>query len=768
MKKTTRSKSVWTVLLTVIMSFFFACNLMAQASEDATFTKTYKESIDEDVGYDLTKMTGQFSLKGINEDYLKTKNERELLNSKGGDSLNCKVKGRYNRDNYLFSLSVADTLAYLTYGEDGLFIVNISNPQEPIEIGRFTDGNLIHRVFAADTLVYITELDIGGIRILNVSDPTAPVEIGHYDIGLNVKGLLVVNTLIYVTYYNDNALRIIDVSNPCNPVEAGSFSTPGASPNQVYVVDDLAYITYGIADIDLRIINISDPSNPVEVGNYIMRGKAWGVYVEDTLAYITDSYGIHILDVSDPSAPLEVAYYSNMWDEDDGQSCVWKVVIQGNYGYISNGSRGLHIIDVSDPSTPFEVGYYNTEGTSVKAFLIDSLVYVNDAWGEFYILEPFNLDEQPDIAVTPNILDVFIDSSFVQTIDTLYYDDGSFEGAHGIFSSSSPHVLSPARTTGFATLFEHTYTKLLGVMLNVRVVADSTLRLYVWENSIYDLPRSAYSPIFRDDNIRPISEEWTYVDLESNNIYLPSNFWVGACYNRLLQQGPGWWLRTDGDTPDYHTYIGYSFPSSWEEAEPKAYGIRAVVAHEGAVVEELTLSNEGLGNLRISEFTFDEEWINVITPTPFIIEPGDTKTVLVAINGSGLAGGSYSGELHVHSNDPDEPFCDMLVKLHIGTGIGIDEENLSVPSISQNAPNPFKSETTIKFIIDNDSNVEITIYNFNGQKIKTLVNKKLYAGSHQVVWDGTDDSGNPVSSGIYLYKMQNNIFSETKKIILIN
>ena len=102
---------------------------------------------------------------------------------------------------------------------------------------------------------------------------------------------------------------------------------------------------------------------------------------------------------------------------------------------------------------------------------------------------------------------------------------------------------------------------------------------------------------------------------------------------------------------------------------------------------------------------------------------------------------------------------------------GIDDNKFPVPavhSLSQNYPNPFNYTTTIKFTtMDSDKNTKIIIFSFTGQKIKTLVNKKLNTGIYQVVWDGTDDWDKPVSSGIYFYKLQNNNLNETKRMVLL-
>jgi len=73
-----------------------------------------------------------------------------------------------------------------------------------------------------------------------------------------------------------------------------------------------------------------------------------------------------------------------------------------------------------------------------------------------------------------------------------------------------------------------------------------------------------------------------------------------------------------------------------------------------------------------------------------------------------------------------------------------------------NYPNPFNPSTTIKYSIQNDSNVKLTIFNVKGQKIKTLVQNEFPKGNHSVIWNGNDELGKPVSSGVYYYQLNIN------------
>jgi parallel beta-helix repeat protein len=99
--------------------------------------------------------------------------------------------------------------------------------------------------------------------------------------------------------------------------------------------------------------------------------------------------------------------------------------------------------------------------------------------------------------------------------------------------------------------------------------------------------------------------------------------------------------------------------------------------------------------------------------------------------------------------------------------------------LSQNYPNPFNSATTIpftvpsppvngsQFMVNSPSPVTLKIYNILGQRVRTLVDEKKLPGEYRVNWDGKDEKGNEVGSGIYLYKLKAGDYQQVKKMVLI-
>jgi len=87
--------------------------------------------------------------------------------------------------------------------------------------------------------------------------------------------------------------------------------------------------------------------------------------------------------------------------------------------------------------------------------------------------------------------------------------------------------------------------------------------------------------------------------------------------------------------------------------------------------------------------------------------------------------------------------------------------------LEQNYPNPFNPETTIRYYLPKDAVVSLEVYNVLGQRLRALVEGFRPAGSHKVVWDGMDDRGNPMSTGIYFYKLRAGDVVLTRKMVLV-
>lgn len=88
-------------------------------------------------------------------------------------------------------------------------------------------------------------------------------------------------------------------------------------------------------------------------------------------------------------------------------------------------------------------------------------------------------------------------------------------------------------------------------------------------------------------------------------------------------------------------------------------------------------------------------------------------------------------------------------------------------SVYQNYPNPFNPSTEIHFVIPQAQQVEISVYNALGQKVKTLLSRYLKAGNHRINWDGTDAVGNAMGSGVFFYVVQAGKLKVVKKMLLL-
>ena len=105
-----------------------------------------------------------------------------------------------------------------------------------------------------------------------------------------------------------------------------------------------------------------------------------------------------------------------------------------------------------------------------------------------------------------------------------------------------------------------------------------------------------------------------------------------------------------------------------------------------------------------------------------------------------------------------------------GSYVGVDHNIKARPltyRLDQNFPNPFNPETRIYFEIPQMHQVKVAIYNVLGQKVRLLTNDQFNAGNHVINWDGRDDNGNIVPTGVYVYRIKAGSFIASKKMLLM-
>jgi len=265
-----------------------------------------------------------------------------------------------NGDEYC-SITVSDNLAYIIPLNGDLRIIDIADPRHPLHIGSFPDAGLspYSQYVIQDNILY--GVGEGGMSILDVADPENPSRISFYNKSSWINSVSGREEFVYVTY-RDCGLGIIDFSDPEFPVEIGFWWSEYAY-NIAINEQDLLYVITRRSNREgmyLGIIDISDPTAPREIGAW--NPPEYTYWTDFTISedYIyavagngRETLGLRIFDLSDPENPEEIGFcYVPL--------TIKGIVIQGDYAYIANDRHGVRILNVADPENPFEVGLYDS------------------------------------------------------------------------------------------------------------------------------------------------------------------------------------------------------------------------------------------------------------------------------------------------------------------------------------------------------------------------------------------------------------------------
>ncbi|WP_340820581.1 PKD domain-containing protein [Methanolobus sp. WCC4] len=298
---------------------------------------------------------------------------------------------------YVQALAISENYAYAA-GSGAFYVIDITDPENIFVVGtlnRICGMSMIFDVTLSDNYAYVADYE-NGIEIMDISDPLSPQLVSRY--GIPCSGRLSASEVVisdnYAYVAEDNiGLLIIDISDISSPTLIGTYETGdnGDWKKGVDVKGNYAYLadeTNGLV-----IINVTTPTSPTIVGTYDTAGSAWDVKVSGNYAYVADGpNGLVIVDITDPTSPSLVG----TCDTDDW---AWDVVISGDYAYIADEMNGLVIVDISNPESPtFAGGYDACRAYNVAVSGND--VYV--AGNNVYVAGTGIIALQTDISLVPN------------------------------------------------------------------------------------------------------------------------------------------------------------------------------------------------------------------------------------------------------------------------------------------------------------------------------------------------------------------------------
>ena len=149
------------------------------------------------------------------------------------------------------------------------------------------------------------------------------------------------------------------------------------------------------------------------------------------------------------------------------------------------------------------------------------------------------------------------------------------------------------------------------------------------------------------------------------------------------------------------------------------------------------------------------------------LNSGDSTDCGILAWTNGVGTGMIQLDLFDLNNINEHIFVDL--NIYAGTSAGVGDDRL-VPKqiiLYPSFPNPFNPVTTLRYYLPEDAMVNINIYDMMGRLVRTMVNSQQNAGYRSIRWNATNDAGEPMSAGLYLYMIKAVEFRQTRKMVLL-
>jgi hypothetical protein len=305
-----------------------------------------------------------------------------LVDAQSVQSIEITKIGQMDTAGWAANVQVQDHIAYLSASDAGLYIVNITNPQNPVELGRYNESiDDIHDIYIDGNLAYLADYT-EGLKIVDVSDSENPTLIGMFNDGGEVGSVEIYGNFAFLADFQDG-LEIVNITDPTHPQELLQYDTGFNYVFNVEVKDDLAYVSDFVSASEkaLVILNISSLSSIGEIARYTIDGEIFSIdFVGDIAYMMCSSGGVKIFNISNPDSLLELSSYY------DGGNAVEMAFFE-DYMIIADRDIGLEVLTAGNLTSITRVGQYFDGGSATSIAVVNDLVFVTNGEDGFEVLQ---------------------------------------------------------------------------------------------------------------------------------------------------------------------------------------------------------------------------------------------------------------------------------------------------------------------------------------------------------------------------------------------
>ncbi|MBD3163482.1 MAG: hypothetical protein GF346_13400 [Candidatus Eisenbacteria bacterium] len=657
--------------------------------------------------------------------------------------------GQYDTPGFTQDTDIVENLLYVADADGGLRIADLSiDPTAPAEIG-VLGIDQPYEVEVQGEFAYIIDFVIDGsdwLRIVDVSDPEAPVERGSLLLPATVQSIEPAGDHVYVAARNAG-MRVIDVSDPDSPVETGSYEAPEV--HDVDVVGDRAYLSSSDYASGFLTLDISDPENPALISSYNDPGVPFfDVETIGDFAYLTvPTYNqIYMLHLADEENPLQLGRYVT-------PGLLLDVAPSDSLILVPDGSAGLRILENLLYSTPgggvgWEVLASGTTQHLRDVCFVDRLTgwVVGDDGTVLSTIDGGDHWVQQEVGTSEDLHAVHFADPAVGWI-------GGRQGVMRKTTNGGQSWTSQASGTDRLLLDLH----FEGTEIGWAVCTGGEIRHTTDGGAYWGAQQSGVTATLAAVDFTDLEHGWIAADsdglmLKTENggaswsiRYLPTDARPSGV--SFVDDATGWVCTSDASvlrTQDG----GFTWTEQHLEDENPAWNLNDIQFVDPS--HGLTVGARLIEGRSYRTQDGGSSWTEVYGAHESYLQ---ALHLVDALHGWAVGhDGAILRFAPVWTSIPEEE-----------ERIGSADANVRLRIL----PNPSSWGSEVHFRLPAAGPVRLDVFGAHGRRQATLVDRRFEAGEHAIPWAGRDDEGRRLGTGVYFVRLVTDQAASVRKLVLL-